>query len=326
MSRRSNLLMVFLLVGVAILAIVSSAGARRDGVSGRAQGGCTCHGSGSPWLGIGGQYPIVPSVEGFPDAYEPGVTYALDVSVSGGFPYLKAGFDLNVTAGQLSIPPEEPNAQITTPASFGGVAGEATHKTPDSRAWKVLWTAPPPGSGPVTVSLAVNSVNGNDLPDAADQWNKLQSLVAEKNLPPRPATGLAATDHAGNVSFVWVPSPDADVTEVVLHGSKDAGFEPSDATVLARANTTANATVLHLRPGGYEFLLRVTDKGGLRADSERVAFTVNAPPSNSTAQPSQTETTASTHETPGFGPVWLLAALAPATLLRRRGQHGGRMQ
>ncbi len=275
---RAALLLAGILAVGTLVAL--DADARMNGVSGRAVGGCTCHGNGTPWNGVGGQLPIIPALEGVPEAYEPGKTYPLTASVTGGLPYLNAGFDLNATAGRLTVPAEETNVQITTSDTFGGVAGEATHKTPASRSWRVDWTAPREGTGPVGFFLAVNSVNGNSQPEAADQWNLITLSSTETNLPPvaprlQPASGAGL----GAVNVSWDRPTVADLTEIQVHGSPEAGFTPGSATLLATVAPGATGIRLeNLTVGAaLNLRLRVVDQGGLTADSNEEAVIVPAP-------------------------------------------------
>ncbi|MBI2157257.1 MAG: hypothetical protein HYU26_10205, partial [Candidatus Rokubacteria bacterium] len=161
-----------------VLAALAPGTARKNGVSGRAETGCNCHGGGSP------DGSVVAGLDGVPAKYEPGKKYALTAKVSGGPPYSKAGFNLNVTQGTLSASAGESNVQISTKSTFGAISGEATHKNPGTRSWKIDWTAPAAGQGRVTFRLAVNSVNGNDQPDALDKWNRATRTSDEKNVPP----------------------------------------------------------------------------------------------------------------------------------------------
>ncbi len=271
--RNAALLLVLLLVSG--LVWVAAGEARMNGVSGRALDGCTCHGNaGAPWTGVGGQLPMALFLQGVPDEYEPGKDYPLDVSVSGGFPYLKAGFNLNATAGAFAVPADETNVQITTQDTFGGAPGEATHKTPDSRAWKVVWTAPREGNGTVAFFLAVNSVNGQSQPDALDQWNRMSTASAEKNLAPQPPVVVAVRDLApGAIAVNWTPSPDLDIVRHEVYAGPP-GFTPGSDTLRASAaNATAEELdVTGLQPGSdVEVVLRAVDRGGLSADSAPLA-------------------------------------------------------
>lgn len=316
---------VFLLLAVLLIAglsVMQAGEARKNGVSGRAVGGCTCHGDAKPWTGVGGQLPMELSLEGVPEEYEPGVLYPLELAVSGGLPYLKAGFNLNATSGTLSVPSSEANVQITTKDTFGGVPGEATHKTPDSRAWKVDWTAPREGAGMVGFFLAINSVNGNDQPDALDQWNLASAVSAEKNFAPRPAAIVAIQDLAvGSVAINWTPSPDLDIGRhevyAVAPGSKLADAKPA----LTVENVTSQGlNVSGLEPAmEYEFVVRAVDKGGLSADSTPVAARLaGAPaPANATEEPPVTKEKESPAPAAGIA---LGAVLLVAAFRRRRSE------
>lgn len=301
------------------LALMESGEARKNGVSGRAVGGCTCHGNAQPWTGVAGQLPMELAIEGVPEEYEPGMLYPLELEVAGGLPYLKAGFNLNATAGILSVPDGEANVQITTKDTFGAVDGEATHKTPDSRAWRVDWTAPPEGAGPVVFFLAINSVNGNDQPDALDQWNVASAMSAEKNLAPRAATIAAVRDAApGSVTINWTPSPDRDIVRHDVYAVA-AGADLADAKpALSIENASMQELALSgLEPGReFNFVVRATDKGGLFTDSPPASLRLAAAPApaNVTALPEPDHKDA---PSPAAA-VLVVLVLALAALWRRR--------
>lgn len=314
LPRNVSLLLALLLITG--LSVMQAGEARKNGVSGRAVGGCTCHGDAQPWTGVAGQLPMVLSLEGVPDEYEPGVLYPLELAVSGGLPYLKAGFNLNATFGTLSVPSGEENVQITTKDTFGAVAGEATHKTPDSRAWKVDWTAPREGAGVVAFFLAINSVNGNDQPDALDQWNLAGAVSAEKNFAPRPPVVIAIKDAAvGSVAVNWTASPDLDIVRHELYAiAKGSSLADSEPEFIVENVTSQDLNVSGLEAGkDYEFVLRAVDKGGLSTDSIPVAARLADEPilANTTARQPASQGKESPAPAAGIvlGPLLLLAAL-----------------
>ncbi len=268
-----------LVVVVAAVAAFTPSLARMDGVSGQAGTGCICHGDGVPWEGLAGQMPVIAILEGVPEAYEPGQLYELSVGIGGDFPYLNGGFDLNASAGILSVPGGEDNVQISTRDTFGGVAGEATHKSPSSRAWRVDWTAPREGAGEVTFVLAVNSVNGNSQPDQADLWNQAHATSSEINLPPVAPSPVAVPGGPGAVNVSWPQPEAADIVEIQVHGSTGGGFTPAPATLLTTLGPADQAATLQDLPAGpYTLVLRVVDAGGLSADSEAATVTVEGAP------------------------------------------------
>ncbi len=305
-----------LLAAVVATMLVLPSGARMDGVSGRAEGGCTCHGGGVAWDGVAGNLAVAALLEGVPEAYEPGQVFALSISVEGGPPYLGAGFNLNASAGTLSVPGDEANVQITTADSFGGVAGEATHRTPDSKSWRVDWMAPPAGAGEVRFYLAVNSVNSNSQPDQADLWNLAAATSQEINVAPGAPVLEAAVAGVGAINATWAPA-ETDIVEFQVHGSRQAGFEPGDDTVLASAGPEATGVQVEgLQPGAtYHLLLRVVDSGGLSADS--AAVRVALPAVNNTVD-AVGEPSKAGRAVPGPGVILALGALAAATRGRRR--------
>lgn len=258
-----------LLVAVALV-LGGPAAARKTGVSGRTQVGCTCHGGGSP------DASVAPVLEGVPAQYAPGNLYHLSVKITGGPPYVKGGFDLNASRGVLSVPPGESNVQITTTATFGGTAGEATHKSPDSRAWKIDWKAPPVGSGRVTFAVMTNSVNGNDQPDVLDKWNHVQATSDERNLPPAPLT-LTAPAQTGpqRAHLPWTGTPEADVVRIEVHRGTKPGFPITAASKVAEVKDlkATGADVDRLAPNAtLYFRIRLVDKGGLMTESNEVSL------------------------------------------------------
>lgn len=286
--------------------------ARKAGVSGRAEGGCTCHGGGTA------DASIQPNVEGLPARYEPEKSYSMAIGVKGGPPYTKAGFDLKASQGRLSAATGEANVQVTSTATFGGSPGEATHKSPGSRSWKVEWTAPAAGAGKVIFHLAVNSVNGNDQPDLLDKWNLVTLSSDEVNLAPRPVKLDAATEIApGTTRISWSANIEPDVVRVEVHKGTKAAFPlisaTRAATVANPAQTTANVSKL-LPETTYYFRVRLVDKGGLTSDSNEISFTTSAPvvtpaPASGVGQ--------SINPIPALNLAPIVAVLAAAALCRR---------
>ncbi len=311
MMRVSRLCVVLLVALVVASAAWLPSTARMNGVSGRAEGGCACHGGGAPFDGVAGQLPVLALLDGAPEAYEPGQTYELSAAIGGDFPYLNGGFNLNASAGMLTVPAGEDNVQITTLDTFGGVAGEATHKTPASRSWRVDWTAPREGVGQVTFRLAVNSVNGNSQPDQADLWNLFQVTSQEVNVAPVAPIPEVIGVGPGAVNVSWAQPP-ADLVEIQVHGG-EAGFTPGGGTLLATVGPAERGVSLtDLPPGPYTIVLRVIDQGGLSADSEPAAVTIPAPAPEPVAEA----------EAPEKGlpaaPMLALIALVAGALIRRR--------
>lgn len=292
------------LLGAVLAVVLLMAGvpteARKAGVSGRAEGGCTCHGGGAA------DASILASLEGVPAQYEPGKVYPLTLGLSGGPPYSKAGFNLNASKGQLSVPGGESNVQITTKDTFGGIAGEATHKSTGTRSWKVDWAGPPAGSGRITFRLATNSVNGNDQADLLDKWSLLTKSSDEKNLAPK-AVKIEALRQVGpsraNVS--WSGIVDPDVVRLEIHRGTKPGFPMTAASKVSELKTpkATSVDVDKLAPNTtYYFRIRAVDKGGLTADSTEASVRIEAGFHDAAASPSA--------EARGSAPV---AGLGPAT-------------
>ena len=119
--------------------------------------GCTCHYGGSATPG-----------HNFPSTYTAGQTYNIQISVQGGVPGSQGGFSLDVDKGAYSN-----NGQGV---QFAGTS--ATHTDPTQRNWNFDWTAPPAGSGPVSVALATLTANGNNA-NTGDSWGTTTHSITE---------------------------------------------------------------------------------------------------------------------------------------------------
>jgi hypothetical protein len=125
--------------------------------------------------------------------YQPGATYRLRVRVNHA-QQSPQGFGLQVTAvlgggsnaGTFSQPLG--NTQLETVGSRHFFEHNAPSVSPD---FEVIWTAPAPGSGPVTVYAAGVAVNGNGG-TGGDQFAGGNAVFAEGN-----ATGVAEPGGAG---------------------------------------------------------------------------------------------------------------------------------
>jgi hypothetical protein len=126
--------------------------------------GCTCHYGGSATPG-----------HNFPSTYTPGQLYNIQITIQGGVPGAQGGFSLDVDKGTYSNSGPE--------VSFQGTS--ATHTNPGSRSWSFDWTAPPAGSGPVSVALATLTANG-DNSNNNDAWGTTTHTINElvSNQPP----------------------------------------------------------------------------------------------------------------------------------------------
>jgi hypothetical protein len=186
--RKRFLLVLCVLALASGLAVLPGSEGLQNGISGRAVSGCTCHGP-SPTAGV------VPAIAGLPSAYDPGAAYTLTVSVTGG-PARGGGFDLLVDGG--TVTPGDPNVQAFSPTEVG-------HNNPNELTWSVHWTAPPSGGGPVTFSLATNSVN-KDGTEAGDAWNLLRAVVNPVGAPGASGASGGATSGAGAILLVVAPA------------------------------------------------------------------------------------------------------------------------
>ena len=144
--------------------------------------GCSCHYAGS----------ATPN-HNFPSTYNPGQTYSIQISVSGGVSGTGGGFSLEVDNGIYG--------NAGSGVSFSG--NSATHTNPNSRSWSLDWTAPSAGSGTVSVALATLAANGNGE-NTGDSWGTTTHSVTE----------TVTSNDAPSVSQVTIsPSSTAKVNE-----------------------------------------------------------------------------------------------------------------
>jgi hypothetical protein len=126
------------------------------------------------------------ALDGVPGRYTPGETYRLVVRLRRAW-LGAAGFQLaartadGAQAGTLA--PDDPRTQVQPGprgVQYAGhtVAGSAA-PSPDSAAWTVDWTAPPAGTGPVTLSAAANAADGDRSP-LGDYVYALERAVAPR--------------------------------------------------------------------------------------------------------------------------------------------------
>ncbi len=150
-----------------------------------AEVGCQCHNPDPTPT-------VVPVLEGFPWTFEGGAAYHLNITMIGGPEENpdgnKGGFNLLVTGGTL--------APAAGYEEFVAIEGnEATH-TPagdaNSRTWSVVWTAPT-GSENVAAVLTVQAVNGDNLPNDLDQWNRA-SFISQASGGPLPENSLGVAE------------------------------------------------------------------------------------------------------------------------------------
>ena len=176
-SRRAFVLgMIALLVAGGTQASHLGIGGDADEVGDVSIAGCTCHSEES-------DNSVTVLIEGLPYHYEAGGQYELTVQLIGGpdpdTSSNTAGFSMMVSSGTLGAGEgyesmvqnwEDDPARLTHTSSGA--------KTED-RSWHILWTAPATGEGAVTIWLAGNSVNGDQVPSALDNWNRLSTTIEE---------------------------------------------------------------------------------------------------------------------------------------------------
>ena len=176
-SRRAFVLgMIALLVAGGTQASHLGIGGDADEVGDVSIAGCTCHSEES-------DNSVTVLIEGLPYHYEAGGQYELTVQLIGGpdpdTSSNTAGFSMMVSCGTLGAGEgyesmvqnwEDDPARLTHTSSGA--------KTED-RSWHILWTAPATGEGAVTIWLAGNSVNGDQVPSALDNWNRLSTTIEE---------------------------------------------------------------------------------------------------------------------------------------------------
>ena len=161
--------------------------ARPTGIS-NVDSGCYCHAPDGP---SGAVVPSITLANGsaLPEKYDPGTTYTLLISFTGGPAeddnpdrLNTGGFNLVASKGTLT--PIDNTTQI--------MAGELTHTDAgnDQQAWNANWTAPTSGSA--VLRLMVNSVNGDNSASSDDQWNTVSYTVsgAGGEAPTMKANGL----------------------------------------------------------------------------------------------------------------------------------------
>ncbi len=176
-SRRAFVLgMIALLVAGGTQASHLGIGGDADEVGDVSIAGCTCHSEES-------DNSVTVLIEGLPYHYEAGGQYELTVQLIGGpdpdTSSNTAGFSMMVSSGTLGAGEgyesmvqnwEDDPARLTHTSSGA--------KTED-RSWHILWTAPATGEEAVTIWLAGNSVNGDQVPSALDNWNRLSTTIEE---------------------------------------------------------------------------------------------------------------------------------------------------
>ncbi|HEX9816998.1 MAG TPA: choice-of-anchor V domain-containing protein, partial [Candidatus Thermoplasmatota archaeon] len=149
--------------------------------------GCTCHGGGSPNANT-----IINAVEGWPSSYVPSQEYVLNISSTTDVPQPaltknQGGFLAWVSKGTLSTTPE--TAPWLNVGTMGSGEAWVSHskqgETENGRQeWTFVWQAPGAGTGPVTLHVYVNRVNGNNGADSGDHWNRKTVTTSEGSASP----------------------------------------------------------------------------------------------------------------------------------------------
>jgi len=146
--------------------LVPTASSHSAGIVGQTRNGCTCHNATESTA-------VVPAISGLPGLYEAGRTYTLHITVGGGTApgtgaVAQGGFDLSASAGALLVPEGSATVRVD-PATR-----EATHTPGGSTArnWTVEWRAPAKDTGEVTLTLVVNTVNGDGVQMPGDSWGR----------------------------------------------------------------------------------------------------------------------------------------------------------
>lgn len=130
--------------------------------------GCSCH---NP--------QVAPDVIGnvdVPSRFEPGQTYTLNITWTGGpepagLGSNNGGFNLLATAGEFAPPEGDAAGWVQVVGEGNEVTHTIAGEQQTIRNFTVLWTAPEEVE-PVMFVLTVNSVDGNGAPDPTDLWNQ----------------------------------------------------------------------------------------------------------------------------------------------------------
>jgi MYXO-CTERM domain-containing protein len=195
--RGRRLLVLLAFASVALLAAAWAAGASASGAAnGTNKSGCTCH---SPQPGPLARVQLA----GVPKNYTPGQAYELTLHIDGNTPMgisNQGGFAVGADAGNFSVLDDK--AQIKNGMVTHTAAGN------DQRSWKFTWTAPTNGTSPVTFNYAGNAVNGDNVADPGDQWQKgvetttLGAAPTNTTSPiPTPTTTPTDTPSIGHVGL-----------------------------------------------------------------------------------------------------------------------------
>ncbi len=204
-------LAVFWILATALAGTAVADFAGVEGFSGRVADCSSCH------VASDAAPPAQVTIEGLPSQWETNTTYPLTVTVTGGPPALPApqpqgGFELEVSAGSLSIP----SNMVGLLRSVSPTAMTYTPEGTQMRTWNVAWTTPSLNQQPAAVGVWVAGVsaNGNhvvatnvsDAGEHGDQsatWHgtiypHAETLLAWKILPLQaPSVSGAGTELTG---------------------------------------------------------------------------------------------------------------------------------
>jgi hypothetical protein len=260
------------LVAVLLLATAADVSSRSGGITGQAQGGCTCHSAGPSAI-------VVPSISGLPATWSVGTAYPITVSFTGGPGFVfnpdrinTGGFNLHVTGGNLSASSSGGAAQTPTADK-----SEATHTTlgNDQTSWALVWNSPVTGFGNGTIYayLATNSVNGDGVNSLADEWNKiLVTMTGPADTTAPSITGVTATPSVVSAIIRWT-TDDASDTVVDYGTSASYGF----TSTRNEAVTSHSLTLTGLAQSTtYHFRVRSTNLNALESVSGDLTFTTGS--------------------------------------------------
>jgi len=148
--------------------------------------GCTCH-------NVDSSESVTIILDKVPTLYTSGETYEMMIQIIGGPEYhsggteYSAGFSMRVSSGILGAGEGSEDHVSAAPEAFNGPPSEDLQSLShtksggnlESRSWNIIWTAPEAESGPITIWLVGNSVNGDGVPGPQDMWNRLSAVIIE---------------------------------------------------------------------------------------------------------------------------------------------------
>jgi len=173
--------------------------------------------SGSSGCGCHGYNVVTVSMSGQPASYNPGTTYTLQISVSGGGSG-NGGFSLDVNKGSFST------GMGIMAVKVNSAGTSATHTTSSYRSWGVDWTAPSAGSGSVQFDLSAVEANGNGG-SGGDTWGDTTITVPEGGAPPPPNNPPSASNLQLSPS-----NPVTTDTLTLTYSYQDSDNDPESGT------------------------------------------------------------------------------------------------